>query len=169
MANPGPNQQTSTNLQPILGSFDNSGNLLQAYGPNNVALVLNGTTATTGGTIDGTVIGATTPSQGSFTQVERTIGAAITANTYTVGVADTHLIFNNASQTCTVTLPTASAANKGRELVLRTTAAFTVVSAGSNVVPAIGGSATTAILAATAGKWACLVSDGTAWQIQMSN
>jgi hypothetical protein len=169
MSNPGPNQQTSTNYQPVLGSFDNSGNLLGAYGPNGVPLVLNGTTATTGGTIDGTVIGATTPSIGSFTQVERTIGAAITANTYTVGASDTHLIFNNASQTCTVTLPTPAASNRGREITMRTTANFTVISAGSNVVAAAGGAAGTAILAATAGKWACLVSDGTAWQVQMSN
>jgi hypothetical protein len=168
MSNPGPNIQTATNLQPVLGSFDNSGNLLQAYGPNNVPLVLNGTTATTGGTIDGTAIGQTTPSIAAFTYVDRGIAAAITANTYSVLATDTWLIFNNASQTCTVTLPTASA-NKGRELVLRTIAAFTVVSATSNVVPLVGGSAGTAILAATGGKWAYLVSDGTSWQIMMGN
>ena len=41
--------------------------------------------------------------------------------------------------------------------------AFTVVSASSNVVPLTGGAAGTAILAATAGKWCTLVSDGTNW------
>ena len=51
----------------------------------------------------------------------------------------------------------------GREVMIKTIAAFTVVSASSNIVPLIGGVAGTAILAATAGKWATLVSDGTNW------
>jgi len=166
MSNPGPSTQSSVNLQPVVGSFDNSGNLLTLYGPNLVPLVFNGSAS--GATINNTPIGATTPSTGSFTAVSRTMIAAITANTYTVLASDTHLMFNNASQTCTVTLP-AAASFPGRELSLRNLAAFTVVSATSNVVPAAGGAAGTAIIAATAGKWVYLVSDGTAWQIQMSN
>jgi hypothetical protein len=52
---------------------------------------------------------------------------------------------------------------------VRTITANTVVSASSNVVPAAGGAAGTAILSATAGKWAYLVYDGSSWQIQASN
>jgi len=67
-----------------------------------------------------------------------------------------------------VTLPAAGSFS-GRILTVRTTVAFTVISASSNVVPLIGGSAGTAILQATAGKWAKLVSDGTVWQIMEGN
>jgi len=43
------------------------------------------------------------------------------------------------------------------------------VSASSNVVPLVGGAAGTAILAATAGKWALAKSDGTNWQLMAGN
>lgn len=85
-----------------------------------------------------------------------------TAN-FTVGAAENHLICNKASS-LTVTLP-AAATWTGREILIRTIQAQTVVSASSNVVPLIGGSASTAILAAADGAWALLVSDGTNWQI----
>jgi hypothetical protein len=91
-----------------------------------------------------------------------------TGTTYTVAATDSNLIING-SATCTLTLPAAAAANAGRTIRVRTIAAFTVVSASSNVVPLAGGSAGTAILAATAGKWADLTSDGTNWQIMASN
>ena len=86
-----------------------------------------------------------------------------TGATYSVAAQDTHIIANRAG-TITLTLP-AAASFPGREIVVRTITANTVVSASSNVVPLVGGSAGTAILAATAGKWATLVSDGTNWQI----
>jgi hypothetical protein len=53
--------------------------------------------------------------------------------------------------------------------MIKTIAAFTVVSASSNVVPINTASAGTAILAATAGKWATLVSNGTNWVVMQSN
>ena len=53
--------------------------------------------------------------------------------------------------------------------MIKTIQAQTVVSASSNVVPLVGGAAGTAILAATAGKWATLVSDGTNWVIMQGN
>lgn len=90
---------------------------------------------------------------------------ASTSTSYTVLSTDTHLSFN-AAGTVTLTLGTATL---GKELTVRTTAAFTVVSAATNVVPVAGGAAAAPILAATAGKWALLVGDGTNWQIQMSN
>jgi hypothetical protein len=57
----------------------------------------------------------------------------------------------------------------GNILRLKTTAAFAVNSASSNVVPLNGGAAGTAILSATAGKWCELVYDGTNWIIMAAN
>lgn len=83
-------------------------------------------------------------------------------------LADTeNWIICNGTATITVTLPAASSWT-GREVMIKTIAAFTVVSASSNVVPLAGGAAGTAILAATAGAWATLVSDGTNWIIMQA-
>lgn len=89
----------------------------------------------------------------------------VTAATYTLLATDNNLIFNRAG-TVTVTLGTAT---NGRRVCFRTITANTVVSASSNVVPIAGGAAGTAILAATAGKYAVLIGDGTNWQIQEAN
>lgn len=70
----------------------------------------------------------------------------------------------NGSASITVTLPSA-AANVGRSVTIKTIAAYTVVSASSNVKPIDSNTAGTAILAATAGKWATLVCDGTNWVV----
>jgi len=86
---------------------------------------------------------------------------------YTVTDSDTVITCNKAG-TLTLTLPTASS-YPGRILIVRTITANTVVSASSNVVPAAGGAAGTAILAATAGKAAILMSDGTNWQNILPN
>jgi hypothetical protein len=67
-----------------------------------------------------------------------------------------------------MTLPAAST-NGGRLLFFLTIQAFTVVSASSNVIPRIGGSASTAILPATDGAWALIQSNGTNWQIIASS
>ena len=89
-----------------------------------------------------------------------------TAN-YSMAATDSSLIFNG-SGSITLTLQAASSYS-GRMLYVKTIAAQTVVSASSNVVPLAGGAAGTAILAATAGKWAILQSDGTNWIIMASN
>ena len=91
----------------------------------------------------------------------------ITASTHTVGTADTFVVYNT-SATCTVTLP-APASFTGRVLYLKTITAFAINSASSNVKPIGSNTAGTAILAATAGKFATLVSDGTNWVIMASN
>lgn len=70
--------------------------------------------------------------------------------------------------TITVTLPTA-AAYQGREIMIKNLAAFTVVSASSNVEPLSSGTPGTAILPATAGKWVTLVSNGTTWVTEQGN
>src|SRR5437879_3854903 len=75
--------------------------------------------------------------------------AVKTAN-YSMVATDAALIFNGAGS-LTLTLQAASS-YPGRWLLVKTIAAQTVVSAASNVVPLDGGSAGTAILAATAGK-----------------
>lgn len=95
-------------------------------------------------------------------------GAPVTKTTaFTVGATENHIIVNGAASV-TVTLPTASSYT-GREIIIKTIAAFTVVSASSNVVPIASATAGTAILAATAGKCATLVSDGTNWVIMCAN
>ena len=85
---------------------------------------------------------------------------------FTVGDAE-HWIICNGTAAIAVTLPDA-AINMGREIMLKTISAFAVNSTASNVVPLAGGTAGTAILPATAGKWATLVSDGANWVIMQS-
>jgi hypothetical protein len=90
-----------------------------------------------------------------------------TTSTYTVAPTDTTIIADFAGTT-TLTLPTPNA-NTGRQLLIKTILAQTVVSAASNVVPLTGGAAATAILAATIGKWALMICDGTNWIIMAAN
>lgn len=86
---------------------------------------------------------------------------------FTLGANENEVICNGTAS-ITITLPSA-AAWVGRRVRIKTIAAFTVISASSNVVPLAGGAAGTAILAATAGKYAELVSDGTNWVIMAGN
>ena len=86
---------------------------------------------------------------------------------FTVGVSEGSYVCNGGA-TITVTLPSASTFS-GRWIYIKTIAAFTVVSASSNVLPITSAAAGTAILAATAGKWAALQSNGTNWVIMMAN
>jgi len=86
---------------------------------------------------------------------------------FTVGAGETWFINNKSGSTCTVTLPTPST-NTGRQLNFKNYQAQTLVSASSNVVGLAGGAAATAILAASTGDWAALVSDGTNWIIMQA-
>lgn len=91
-----------------------------------------------------------------------------TGTNYAIVSTDNTVIYNGSG--LTLTLPAASAANAGRRIRLLTITTHTVISATSNVVPCAGGAAGTAILAATAGKWADLESDGVAnWDITACN
>lgn len=149
----------------VTGPRSGSGNNYQWYNPTGVSLVLtNGASdlitladsgnITTIGSIKGTVLSTSNPT-------------TIT-NNYTVGSGDSDITCNG-SASITLTLPSASA-NPGRIIWLRNIAAFTVVSASSNVVPLAGGAAGTAIMAATAGKWVRLKSDGSSnWIITAGN
>jgi len=89
--------------------------------------------------------------------------APVTATAdYTVTATDVYVINNKSGSTQTVTLP-APSTNTGRVLTIQNYQAQTVVSASSNVVPQGGGAAGTAILAASVGDSATLVSNGTNW------
>ena len=97
---------------------------------------------------------------------EASAPATTTDATYTVTTALWVVV--NYAGTCTVTLP-AAASFTGRYITIKTITANTVVSNASNVLPIDSASAGTAILAATAGKWARLVSNGTNWVIMEAN
>ncbi len=122
-----------------------------------------------------TTTGVTSSGGGSFAGLVTTQAISTSAPTtktanYTVDSGaskDSSIIFNGAGS-LTITLP-AAASFSGRILRVKTIAAQTVVSASSNVVPLAGGAAGTAILAATAGKWADLQSDGSNWIIMAAN
>ncbi|WP_292577792.1 collagen-like protein [Mesorhizobium sp.] len=86
---------------------------------------------------------------------------------FTVGLTENNIVCNKGS-TLTVTLPSAATFPR-RRITLKTVQAFTVVSASSNVVPLTGTAAGTAILAATAGKWVDLISDGANWVAMRGN
>lgn len=91
----------------------------------------------------------------------------VVTSTYTMAPGDMALIFN-ATADCTLTLQLATTMN-GQEVTVKTIAAHAVISASANVVPLAGGAAGTAILPATAGKFAKLRSDGTNWIIMEAN
>lgn len=96
-------------------------------------------------------------------------GAPITKTAdFTLATNENWIINNKATTNCTVTLPAASLWT-GREVMIQNYKALTVISVASDVVPILGGAATTAILAATIGKWCVLVSDGISWIITQSN
>ena len=87
----------------------------------------------------------------------------VTTSSDVVLLTDDAIIANYAG-TVTETLLDA-ATYPGRWLTIKTVTANAVISAASNVVPLAGGAAGTAVLAATAGKWAEMQSDGSSWVI----
>lgn len=150
----------------VTWSAGSTGNLFHsnpagwATPPSSVAIDATGGLTAPNLTASGTISGAALVTGAPTTK---------TAN-YTVDSGaskDSSVIFNG-SGSLTITLPSA-ASNSGRLIRLKTIAAQTVVSASSNVVPLAGGAAGTAILAATAGKYAMLQSDGTNWIVMEAN
>lgn len=118
----------------------------------------------TNGTTDRVGIGTATPT--TKLQVNGSFGlnAPVTVTTDYVVAATANWIISNRAASNTLTLPTASTST-GRVLKVMTRTAQTVISASANVVQKGGGAATNAILPATIGAWAELVSDGTSWLI----
>ena len=174
--NAGQNQGSVSNAVIIGGYTGPSGanSVTLADGAGNIKFAANSSGAIS---VDGAAFGVSGQaliSGGSAAQptwkYPAGLGSApvtITSATSGVNATDTFLIANRAG-TVTLTLPTASTST-GRILTVKTIQAQTVVSASSNVVPLAGGAAGTAILAATAGKFAQLVSDGTNWIIMQGN
>lgn len=82
----------------------------------------------------------------------------------TIGASERYIINNKSGSSLTVTMPDATT-SAGREITFKNLQAYTVISATSNVAPLGSTVAGTAILPATVGAWATLVSDGTTWVI----
>jgi hypothetical protein len=153
-------------------SFTNSG--INVYGgTGTVGSFLfdgSGNWTTTSGLISsgnvgvGTATAATTLTVGG--PMSLSAPSTINSSTYTVTTSDSSLIFTTTNNT--LTLPSASS-YAGRILYVKNITANSVTSASSNVVPISSASAGTAILAATAGKFAMLQSDGTNWIVLSSN
>ena len=97
--------------------------------------------------------------------------AAITVATkvadFTLDDSEGWVINNKSGSTCTVTLPAASSWG-GRSVTFKNLQAQTLVSASSNVAPIGSATPGTAILPASVGAWATLVSDGTNWVVMAS-
>jgi len=92
--------------------------------------------------------------------------ATVVASTATIN-GESNVVCNFAG-TVTLTLP-AAASFTGRAIRIKTLTANTVVSNASNVKPLGTNTAGTAILAAVAGRFAVLVSDGTNWITMEAN
>jgi hypothetical protein len=84
-------------------------------------------------------------------------------------LADTEgwVINNKSGSTCTVTLPAASSWG-GRQVVFKNLQAQTLVSAANDVAPIDSATPGTAILPASVGAWATIVSNGTNWVVMQS-
>jgi hypothetical protein len=92
---------------------------------------------------------------------------SIRSSDFTVNPENKWIINNKTGSGCVVTLPSA-AVSGGRTLTFKNLQAQTLVSASSNVAPIGSATPGTAILPATVGAWALLVSDGTNWVIMAS-
>jgi hypothetical protein len=86
---------------------------------------------------------------------------------FILGQNEGWVINNKPSATCTVTLPAADDW-VGRAVTFKNLQIQTVVSASSNVAPIGSATPGTAILPATIGAWATVVSDGTNWVVMAS-
>lgn len=151
----GANGEIPTGTAPILfHGYDGFDEWIYQRGRASTAWTRNGTQAAAGV--------ATTGVDADLTRYVEVAQAA-----HTVGRTVASLTANRAAGTVTLTLP-AAGSSFGREIMVRTVQAQTVVSAASDVVPVAGGAAGTAILAATAGKWAMLKSNGVNWQTVMA-
>jgi hypothetical protein len=85
---------------------------------------------------------------------------------FTLGDSENYIVANGSAANVAVTLPSGSGFI-GRTITIKNlSGTYTVISASSNVKPLTSATAGTAILAATAGKWATLVcEDGTNWVV----
>jgi hypothetical protein len=141
----------------VKAAASQSGSLLEVQNSSGTALVTINSAGKVG-------IGNTAPENtlditGSF---GRGNPAVKTAN-FTLAGTENWIICNGAG-TINITLPTPSDCD-GREFGIKTVSPQLVQSAANNVIAISGGAAGSAILPATSGAWAILVSDGANWNI----
>ena len=195
--NGGTGGSTAAQARANLGAGTGNGSVTRVQGAGSVnGITLTGDVTTDGAlTLGGTLSGVdlSTQTTGSIDIASRTTGTLdLTSRvTGTLGIANGGtglterptvitrtvdftldntagwVINNKSGSTCTVTLPAASS-SVGRVVVFKNLQAQTLVSASSNVAPIGSATPGTAILPATVGAWATLVSDGTNWVVMQS-
>lgn len=185
--NGGTGATTAAQARENLGVGTGNGTVTEVRGIGNVnGITLSGVVTTSGeiilgGALSNIVINDQTIGQLDITT--RVTGVLPVANggtglsvrpTVATKIADFTLsniegwvINNKSGSTCIVTLPAASAWS-GRAVTFKNLQAQALESASSNVAPINSATPGTAILAATVGAWATLVSDGTNWVIMAS-
>jgi hypothetical protein len=197
ISNGGTGATTAAQARANLGAGTGNGSVTQVNGTGTVnGITLTGTVTTAGnlvlgGTLSGVDI--STQTTGSLDIVSRTTGnldigtrssGVLTVPNGGTGLATRPILVtrtadfilndstgwainNKSGSTCTVTLPAASIW-PGRVVTFKNLQAQTLVSAASDVAPIGSATPGTAILAASVGAWATLVSDGTNWVIMAS-
>lgn len=182
IANGGTGADNATQARINLGVGTGNGSVTSVTGIGNVnGITLTGTVTTAGDlALGGVLLNVDLPSQtvGKLDATFRLSGVLPVANggsgvvatkvaDFTLADDEGWIINNKSGSTCTVTLPAASAW-LGRVVNFKNLQAQTLVSASSNVAPIGSATPGTAILAASVGAWATLVSDGTNWVIMAS-
>lgn len=170
--NGGTGGSTAAEARANLGVGTGNGTVTSVTGTGSVnGMTLTGNVTTSGalalgGTLSG--IDLTTQVTNILPVVNGGSGAVVTQTSdFTIANTDGWLINNKTGSSCVVTLPIASIW-PNRRLTFKNLQAQTVVSASSNVAPIGSATLGTAILPATVGAWATLVSDGTNWVIMQS-
>lgn len=147
----------------LTGNVTNAGDLTLGGTLSNVNLV----TQTTGGLDVSTRALNVLPITNGGTGLSARLSISTKTNDFVIDDTDGWLINNKSGATCVVVLPPASSW-RGRQLVFKNLQAQTLVSDSNNVAPIGSATPGTAILPATVGAWATLVSDGTNWVIMAS-
>ena len=141
--------------------------LLPKDGSEAMTGALAGTTAAFSGSVTALQLNAIGGPVTTTQFVSTTAPVTKTAD-FTWALTENWIINNKAGSTCVATLPD-PATFVGRMIGIKNFQAQLVNSASANVVALAGGAAAVGILAAVAGRWAIMVSDGTNWQIMAGN
>jgi hypothetical protein len=165
---------TSANLKSAVTDETGSGPLVFATSPSLTTPSLGVATATSV-TASGALTGASVTAV-NVTATGRLVAQSISTDIpfikgsdFTVNNNDTWIIVENISSNTTVTLPDASQW-RGRQITIKNLSnTYTVISSANNVIPLASNTLTNAILGATAGKWATLVSEGGNWVVMAGN
>ena len=176
IANGGTGASTAAQARADLGAGTGNGDVASVSGVGSVnGITLTGTVTTSGDlTLGGALTGVDLTTQVTGVLPVANGGSGMAITTIATKVADFALaddegwvINNKTGSICTVTLPAASSW-AGRSVTFKNLQAQTLVSASSNVAPIGSATPGTAILAASVGAWATLVSDGTNWVVMAS-